>query len=130
MVTTASVIALGDNLYHGSLLQAGQNDTGEWNYEPIYVNVKDEIQKADLAIVDQETVLTGAGRTEFVVVMAVIFAVLLALMVYRILKPKAIIDEAEKNGEKLGRKGLYKVMIRFVAPALLLWLFLISLGIL
>ena len=58
MVTTASVIALGDNLYHGSLLQAGQNDTGEWNYEPIYVNVRDEIQKADLAIVDQETFLT------------------------------------------------------------------------
>ena len=42
-----------------------------------------------LRFLDQETVLTGAGRTEFVVVMAVIFAVLLALMVYRILKPKA-----------------------------------------
>ena len=42
-----------------------------------------------LRFLDQETVLTGAGRTEFVAVMAVIFAVLLALMVYRILKPKA-----------------------------------------
>ena len=59
-----------------------------------------------------------------------VVAIATCILIGWILKPKAIIDEAEKNGEKLGRKGLYKVMIRFVAPALLLWLFLISLGIL
>ena len=58
VVSTASVIAVGDNLYHGSLLQAGQSDTGVWNYDKIYQHVADEIQAADLAIVDQETVLT------------------------------------------------------------------------
>ncbi len=59
-----------------------------------------------------------------------VVAIATCILIGWILKPKTIIDEAEKNGEKLGRKGLYKVMIRFVAPALLLWLFLISLGIL
>lgn len=57
-VTTASVIAVGDNLYHDNLILSGENDSGEWNYDHIYTNVLDEIQAADVAMVDQETVLT------------------------------------------------------------------------
>lgn len=57
-VSTASVIAVGDNLYHESLLLSGQNESGEWNYDHIYTNVLDEIQAADVAMVDQETVFT------------------------------------------------------------------------
>lgn len=45
-------------------------------------------------------------------------------------KPKTIIDEVEKNGEKMGRKRLYNVMIRYIAPAMLVVLFLKSVGIL
>ena len=58
VVTTASVIAVGDNLYHTSLLQSGQYESGIWNYDHIYTHVLDEIQEADIAMVDQETVLT------------------------------------------------------------------------
>ncbi len=47
-----------------------------------------------------------------------------------ILKPKAIIDEVEKNGCRFGRKQLYIVMIRFIAPILLIILLLKSVGIL
>lgn len=47
-----------------------------------------------------------------------------------IVKPKIIIDEVEKNGSKFGRKNLYVVMIKFVAPVLLLILLLNSIGIL
>ena len=46
-----------------------------------------------------------------------------------ILKPKTIVDEATKNGEKFGREKLYKVMIKFVTPILLLVLLLKALGI-
>ena len=46
-----------------------------------------------------------------------------------IVKPKTVIDEATKNGEKFGRKGLYVVMIKFIAPALLAVLLLGSFGI-
>ena len=56
IVSTATVIAVGDNLYHGSLYQSGQNDSGIWNYDHIYANVLDEIQAADVAMIDQETV--------------------------------------------------------------------------
>ena len=57
-ISTASVIAVGDNLYHGSLIESGENDSGTWNYDKIYEKVTDEIQAADVAMVDQETVFT------------------------------------------------------------------------
>jgi NSS family neurotransmitter:Na+ symporter len=47
-----------------------------------------------------------------------------------VLKPETIIDEVEKNGEKMGRKRLYRIMIKFVAPVFLLLLLLQTLGIL
>lgn len=59
VVSTANVIAVGDNLYHGSLLSSGQYESGIWNYDHIYANVLDEIQAADVAMIDQETVLTA-----------------------------------------------------------------------
>lgn len=46
-----------------------------------------------------------------------------------IVKPDVIIDEVEKTGTKMGRKTLYKVMIKWVAPILLFLLLLKSLGI-
>lgn len=45
-----------------------------------------------------------------------------------IVKPKTVIDEVEKSGCKFGRKRLYLVMIKVIAPVLLLILFLKSLG--
>lgn len=47
-----------------------------------------------------------------------------------VLKPKTVIDEVEKSGCKFGRKKLYVVMLRYIAPVLLLILLLKSLGIL
>ena len=41
-----------------------------------------------LRFLDQETILTTAGRTQFIVIMAVIFVILLAMMVFRLVKPK------------------------------------------
>jgi NSS family neurotransmitter:Na+ symporter len=46
------------------------------------------------------------------------------------IKPETILEEVEKTGTRLGRRHLYKVMIRFIAPALLVVLLLKSLGIL
>ena len=41
-----------------------------------------------LRFLDQETILTPAGQTRFIVVLAIIFVILLALMVFRLVKPK------------------------------------------
>lgn len=58
-VYSADVIAVGDNLYHTGLLNSGMKEDGSWNYDHVYEHVVDEIQAADMAIVDQETVLTS-----------------------------------------------------------------------
>lgn len=47
-----------------------------------------------------------------------------------VLKPQTVIDEVEKTGSKFGRKHLYVVMIKYVAPVLLVILLLKSIGIL
>lgn len=47
-----------------------------------------------------------------------------------IVKPKTVIDEVEKNGVKMSRKKLYIVMIKYIAPIMLIVLFLKSIGVL
>ena len=54
--TTASVIAVGDNLYHQSLIDAGASSDGNWNYDKIYTHIQDAIKDADIKMIDQETV--------------------------------------------------------------------------
>ena len=51
------------------------------------------------------------------------------ILVGWVIKPKAVIEEATINGEKFGRKALYKIMITVVAPILLTLILLVSLGI-
>ncbi|MCH5266295.1 MAG: sodium-dependent transporter [Lachnospiraceae bacterium] len=46
-----------------------------------------------------------------------------------ILKPKTVIDEVEKTGVVMARKRLYIIMVKFVAPAMLVVLFLKSAGV-
>ena len=55
-----------------------------------------------------------------------VVAIATCILIGWIIKPKFIIDEVEKTGCKFGRKGLYVVMIRFIAPVLLLILLLQS----
>ena len=45
-----------------------------------------------------------------------------------ILKPKTVIEEVTRNGEHFDREKLYVVMIRYIAPVLLLMLLLQALG--
>ena len=59
-----------------------------------------------------------------------IVAIGTCILVGWILKPKVIIDEMEKSGCKFGRKKLYVVMLKYIAPVLLVILLLKSLGVL
>lgn len=52
------------------------------------------------------------------------------ILVGWILKPKTIVDEVEKSGAKFGRRRLYIVMVKYIAPVLLVILLLKSVGIL
>lgn len=65
-VQTVSFIACGDNLVHSSVysdaktLAAGTDK--EYNFLPMYDNVADLIQNADLAFINQETPFGGSSR--------------------------------------------------------------------
>ena len=58
-----------------------------------------------------------------------VVAISTCILIGWVVKPKTVIDEVEKTGHKFGRKGLYIVMIKVIAPILLLTLLLKSLGI-
>lgn len=58
-----------------------------------------------------------------------IVAILTCILIGWIVKPNVIIDEVTLNGEKFGRKKLYIIMVKFIAPILLTLLLLSALGI-
>lgn len=47
------MVAVGDNLIHDSIIDSGKEQN--WNFDFLYENIKEDIQKADLASVNQET---------------------------------------------------------------------------
>jgi NSS family neurotransmitter:Na+ symporter len=51
------------------------------------------------------------------------------ILVGWVLKPDVITDELTRNGETFSRRGLYIVMVRFVAPAMLMVLLMKSVGV-
>lgn len=57
-----------------------------------------------------------------------VLAIGTCLLIGWAVKPKTIIDEATKNGERFGRKMLYIVMVKFVTPILLAFLLLSAFG--
>lgn len=57
-------------------------------------------------------------------------AISTCILIGWVVKPKLVIDEAEKSGCKFGRRRLYILMIKYIAPVLLAILLLKALGIL
>ena len=60
VISTASVIAVGDNLYHSKLYESGENDSGIWNYDHIYTHVLDQIQAATRKLFLLQTTMLSA----------------------------------------------------------------------
>lgn len=58
-----------------------------------------------------------------------IVAIFTCILVGWVVGPKMVIDEVTRNGEHFGRKWLYIIMIKFVAPVLLVIILLGSFGI-
>ena len=57
-----------------------------------------------------------------------VVAILTCILIGWVAKPKTVIDEVTKNGEKFGRKYIYIGMVKVVAPVLLAILLLQALG--
>ncbi len=50
VVTTADIVAVGDNLFHTKLYESGMNDSGEWNYDHVYEHMIPYIQEAESGV--------------------------------------------------------------------------------
>lgn len=55
-----SLLAVGDDLVHGSTLNGGLQEDGSYDFNGFYTHLTDEISSVDLAIINQETILGGA----------------------------------------------------------------------
>jgi len=56
-----TLIAVGDNLIHNTLISAGEQADGTLDYTSLYANIKPDVEKADIAVIDQETILGGSS---------------------------------------------------------------------
>lgn len=58
VVTEATVVAVGNTSFSGSVIDSGIRESEDWNYDHLFANVRQEIEGADLAIVGQESTMT------------------------------------------------------------------------
>jgi Putative enzyme of poly-gamma-glutamate biosynthesis (capsule formation) len=56
---SVTLLAVGDNLIHTQVVQSGKRKDGTYRYDFIYKNIKADVSEADIAIVNQETILGG-----------------------------------------------------------------------
>ncbi|MGB9342273.1 CapA family protein, partial [Trichococcus sp.] len=54
-----SFIGVGDNLIHDSIFRDAERTDGIYDFKPIYENVAAEIEEADIAFLNQETISAG-----------------------------------------------------------------------
>lgn len=57
MAHTVRMIAFGDNLIHKELYKAAETDEGKYCFDDMYTHITDEIKRADIAVINQETML-------------------------------------------------------------------------
>lgn len=56
---TMQIVMVGDMLMHDRIIESGKQEDGTYNFDHLFANVKDFISAADLAIVNQETIMGG-----------------------------------------------------------------------
>jgi poly-gamma-glutamate synthesis protein (capsule biosynthesis protein) len=54
---TVSLLAVGDDLIHIEVYKSGKKEDGTLNYDHLFSNLKSDISKADIAVINQETIL-------------------------------------------------------------------------
>ena len=56
---TVTISMVGDVLLHEKVADSGKMADGSYNYDHMFANVRDHIEKADIALVNQEVILGG-----------------------------------------------------------------------
>lgn len=56
---TVTIVMVGDMLMHTAVNDSGKQEDGSYNYDHLFTNVQTKIQEADLALVNQEVIISG-----------------------------------------------------------------------
>lgn len=56
---TVSFYGIGDNLIHDTIIWDAAVGDNRYDFSPIYSNIKDNVQQADISYINQETILGG-----------------------------------------------------------------------
>lgn len=54
-----TIMAVGDDLIHNSVIDSGKQSDGSYNYEHLFKNILKDVEEADISVINQETVLGG-----------------------------------------------------------------------
>lgn len=54
------LVMVGDILLHTPLAESGRKEDGGYDYSAVFANLKEEIEEADVALVNQEVIIGGA----------------------------------------------------------------------
>ena len=60
-----SLLIAGDLMQHMPQIKAAQQSDGSYNYDECFAGIKDEVERADVAIANFETTLAGAPYSGF-----------------------------------------------------------------
>lgn len=55
-----SIVMVGDVLLHTPVAKSGETEGGGYDFHPLFENVREEIEAADLALVNQEVIIGGS----------------------------------------------------------------------
>lgn len=58
-VSTVSIMAVGDNLIHSTIYEFAQQRDGSYDFSEIYSKIRSDIEQADLACIQQETIFVS-----------------------------------------------------------------------
>jgi poly-gamma-glutamate synthesis protein (capsule biosynthesis protein) len=54
-----TILAVGDNLVHTQVVESGLQEDGSYQFDHLFAHLKEDISAADIAIINQETILGG-----------------------------------------------------------------------
>jgi len=106
VVYSLTLSAVGDNLFHETILRTSLVN-GVYDFSPIYTEIRDLVRSADLAFINQETVMAGE---EFGYSGYPLFNTPQSLAQTLVDTGFSIINQANNHSMDMGRAGLYATL--------------------
>ena len=57
----ARLLMIGDLLMHEGVIYSGEREDGSFNYDHLFTHIADDVRAADVAVLNQETILGGTA---------------------------------------------------------------------